>query len=234
MLHFLLSAFLVLSDCYSILPMPCVRACVAQPRIMQPLLVGYTRGPSVSGAADDAEVDVGRIESLIGKRAELRAKKDFAAADALQDELRAMGITLKDKQQQWVTDGPNKKRPSPGSNWRRKRRGTRDKQNTATKSASGAVSCGAESKASEAVVKVVEATMEAADEMEDDDDDDSLPKTPRELMLELQEELEVGMISQDEFAEKRKAIIAEVVYQYPISPSDFGYYTAAGSREMLR
>lgn len=44
-----------------------------------------------------------KIEALIAKRTEAKKNKDFAAADAIRDELTAMGITLKDTRQgvQW-------------------------------------------------------------------------------------------------------------------------------------
>ena len=44
-----------------------------------------------------------KIESLIAKRAEAKKAKDFATADAIRDELAAMGITIKDTRQgvQW-------------------------------------------------------------------------------------------------------------------------------------
>ncbi|GFI62044.1 cysteine--tRNA ligase [Clostridiales bacterium] len=49
----------------------------------------------------DPETD--KIEALIAKRAEAKKAKDFAAADAIRDELAAMGITIKDTRQgvQW-------------------------------------------------------------------------------------------------------------------------------------
>lgn len=51
--------------------------------------------------AEDAEKE--KIEELIAKRAEAKKAKDFAAADAIRDELAAMGITIKDTRQgvQW-------------------------------------------------------------------------------------------------------------------------------------
>ena len=193
--------------------------------------MGYSRAGDDGGA----EVDVGRVESLIAERAELRAAKDFAAADAIQDRLKAMGITLKDKQQQWVVDGPKKKKASPGLNWRRKRRAsfvsklTRDQapgetQGSAIKQGKSAV---------ELVSEAVGAMMEAVEE--DEEAGEAPPaKTPRERVLEITELLDLGVISQEEFDEKRKAIIAEVVYQYPSSPSDFGYYTASGTSNARR
>lgn len=58
----------------------------------------YNRGKSGDTADEDA-----RIEELIERRQAARKAKDFAAADALRDELAAMGITLKDTPQgvQW-------------------------------------------------------------------------------------------------------------------------------------
>ena len=47
-------------------------------------------------AAASADVDVAKIEALIQKRAEARAAKDWAVADAIRDELKAMHIVIKD------------------------------------------------------------------------------------------------------------------------------------------
>lgn len=44
----------------------------------------------------EADVDVAKIEELIGKRSEAKKAKDFATADAIRDELAHMGITIKD------------------------------------------------------------------------------------------------------------------------------------------
>ncbi|WP_317855614.1 cysteine--tRNA ligase [Chakrabartyella piscis] len=61
----------------------------------------------VLGIAQAEEVavdeDAAKIEELIAKRAEAKKAKDFAAADAIRDELSAMGITIKDTRQgvQW-------------------------------------------------------------------------------------------------------------------------------------
>ncbi|MEL6289207.1 MAG: cysteine--tRNA ligase [Pseudomonadota bacterium] len=44
----------------------------------------------------DAEVDNKRIERLIGERTAAKARKDFAEADRIRDELAADGVTLKD------------------------------------------------------------------------------------------------------------------------------------------
>ena len=50
-----------------------------------------------------SDEDTAKIEELIAKRAEAKQAKDFAAADAIRDELAAMGITIKDTRQgvQW-------------------------------------------------------------------------------------------------------------------------------------
>ena len=47
--------------------------------------------------------ETAKIEELIAKRAEAKKAKDFATADAIRDELAAMGITIKDTRQgvQW-------------------------------------------------------------------------------------------------------------------------------------
>ena len=47
------------------------------------------------GAADD-DLSAERIESMLAARREARANKDFAAADAIRDELTGAGITLED------------------------------------------------------------------------------------------------------------------------------------------
>ena len=44
----------------------------------------------------EADVDVEKIEELIEKRSLAKKNKDFATADAIRDELTAMGITIKD------------------------------------------------------------------------------------------------------------------------------------------
>ncbi len=55
--------------------------------------------------SDDAALSAGDIESLIARRNDARAKKDFAAADAIRDELAAEGVSIE--------DGPG------GTRWRR-------------------------------------------------------------------------------------------------------------------
>ncbi|MBE6008469.1 MAG: cysteine--tRNA ligase [Lachnospiraceae bacterium] len=54
-------------------------------------------------AKEEADEDTALIEELIAKRAEAKKNKDFATADAIRDELAAMGITIKDTRQgvQW-------------------------------------------------------------------------------------------------------------------------------------
>lgn len=52
---------------------------------------------------EEADEDTAEIEALIAKRAEAKKNKDFATADAVRDQLSAMGITIKDTRQgvQW-------------------------------------------------------------------------------------------------------------------------------------
>ena len=54
-------------------------------------------------AAKEDDVDAEKIEELIEKRSEAKKNKNFAEADAIRDELTAMGITIKDTRQgvQW-------------------------------------------------------------------------------------------------------------------------------------
>ena len=61
---------------------------------------------SVLGILEDKKADdedTAGIESLIAQRTEAKKNKDFAAADAIRDQLAAMGITIKDTRQgvQW-------------------------------------------------------------------------------------------------------------------------------------
>ena len=44
----------------------------------------------------DADIDAAQVETLIAKRAQARADKDYAAADAARDELTAMGVAIED------------------------------------------------------------------------------------------------------------------------------------------
>ena len=44
----------------------------------------------------DADMDAAAVETLIAKRAQARADKDYAAADAARDELTALGVTIED------------------------------------------------------------------------------------------------------------------------------------------
>ena len=50
-----------------------------------------------------SDEEVAKIEALIAQRTEAKKAKDFAKADAIRDELAAMGITIKDTRQgvQW-------------------------------------------------------------------------------------------------------------------------------------
>ena len=58
----------------------------------------FDRPPAAKGgAADDDRVVGGLVELLIGVRTEARARKDFAQADAVRDELAKLGFTLEDR-----------------------------------------------------------------------------------------------------------------------------------------
>jgi cysteinyl-tRNA synthetase len=81
-----------------------VRAQEALSTVMDVLgLVVAPEGP----AAESPEFTA-RVEGLIARRYELRAAREFAAADAVRDELKAMGVIVEDHPQ--------------GSRWRRDRR----------------------------------------------------------------------------------------------------------------
>jgi cysteinyl-tRNA synthetase len=55
--------------------------------------------------SDDAALSPDDIQTLIARRNEARAEKDFAAADAIRDELASKGVSIE--------DGPG------GTRWRR-------------------------------------------------------------------------------------------------------------------
>ena len=52
---------------------------------------------------EQSQEDTAEIEALIAKRTQAKKNKDFATADAIRDQLAAMGITIKDTRQgvQW-------------------------------------------------------------------------------------------------------------------------------------
>ena len=62
---------------------------------------GYRR------AADDCErdVDEAKVHSLLERRARAKAARDFTTADAMREELRAMGIDVFDKDKVWRVRG---------------------------------------------------------------------------------------------------------------------------------
>ena len=60
------------------------------------LLAGAEKLRQAQSAAAPAAEDAAEIEALIARRAEAKKAKDWAAADAIRDELKAMGIEIKD------------------------------------------------------------------------------------------------------------------------------------------
>ena len=53
-------------------------------------------GLDVEPRAAGQELDTGRVEALVAERARARQERDFARADAIRDELSAMGVALED------------------------------------------------------------------------------------------------------------------------------------------
>ena len=51
--------------------------------------------------------DVEKVEELVEERADAKARRDYAAADAIRDQLNAMGISVDDRSREWrVADAP--------------------------------------------------------------------------------------------------------------------------------
>ena len=51
--------------------------------------------------------DVSKVEELVEERADAKARRDYAAADAIRDKLNAMGISVDDRSREWrVADAP--------------------------------------------------------------------------------------------------------------------------------
>jgi len=60
-------------------------------------LIGLLQStPDAWFGADAEDPESAAIKALIEKRNQARAERDFAAADALRDELTAMGVVLED------------------------------------------------------------------------------------------------------------------------------------------
>ena len=51
--------------------------------------------------------DVSKVEESVEERADAKARRDYAAADAIRDQLNAMGISVDDRSREWrVADAP--------------------------------------------------------------------------------------------------------------------------------
>jgi cysteinyl-tRNA synthetase len=62
-------------------------------------LLGLLQQDAESWFKQDGEVDAARVDALIGERRTARAARDFARADAIRDELAAMGVVIEDSAQ---------------------------------------------------------------------------------------------------------------------------------------
>ena len=69
------------------------------------MVSGYARGDD----GRKVDVDEALVDQLIEKRVAFREMKNFADADAIQEQLAAMGVTLRDKELTWVADGVKRK-----------------------------------------------------------------------------------------------------------------------------
>lgn len=198
----------------------------------------YSRGQD-SGL----DIDEAKVQRMVNQRVTLRDVKDFAAADALQDELKQLGVTVKDKEKIWVVDGPGKKKISPGANWRRQRQkevGSSkigDEGKAVGKAASGdseAVAAPARPKPKEEPTPVAAPAEDKAAAVGNSAQSDSAEAPPpkkheepraaeaaesaeeepkqsaKERMMQLQELLDLELISAEEYDAKRKAIIDEL------------------------
>ena len=69
----------------------------AELKLLGGLLGLLTRDPeSYFQAGAEGDIDTAQIDTLIAKRQEAKANKDYAEADRIRDELQAMGILLED------------------------------------------------------------------------------------------------------------------------------------------
>lgn len=66
-----------------------------------------------------APVDTGKVERLLDERSRARAARNWNAADAIRDELRAMGVVVCDNEQTWRVEGPRGYTHTSGSAERR-------------------------------------------------------------------------------------------------------------------
>lgn len=67
-------------------------------------VVTYTREEG-----DDAPIDVAKVEEMIFQRSQLRQDRNFVEADAIQDELAQMGVTVFDREMKWFVGSASNK-----------------------------------------------------------------------------------------------------------------------------
>ena len=73
-------------------------------------------------AGDDAPIDVEKVEEMLFQRSQLRQDRSFEAADAIQEELSQMGVTVFDREMKWFVGAASNKiarfayRREPGDN----------------------------------------------------------------------------------------------------------------------
>ena len=209
---------------------------LARSRPFVRMVSGYARGDD----GRKVDVDEALVDQLIEKRVAFREMKNFADADAIQEQLAAMGVTLRDKELTWVADGV-KRKPKRAS----RRKESAAKVETPTSTAAPVPAPPAQASEHTDVDAVAEAQQgqqqqpsmdavsaevpaavpppplpappaaaaagQALQEAENGEEECAEPMTPRERLVELKELLEAGLIFPDEFEAKRAQILKDLV-----------------------